>query len=110
MKNSRNSDSRLVYSTDAGRIAEPTTQTPIIPDTNNKIKLKRETKKRGGKTAIVIEGCPTSIQTQTLKQLKNLCACGGTIKASHIEIQGDHVMKIRAYFEQLNFVVVQSGK
>ncbi len=109
MKYNTANNSQRVFSTDAGRVAEKSISTLIINDDNKLITLKRETKKRGGKTVVVIQGCPTSIQAKTFKKLKGLCACGGAIKDDVIEIQGDHREKIKAYFEQQQFTVKLSG-
>ncbi len=102
-------NSRPVYNTDVGRIAEAAVKTDVIADDNKKIILRRESKKRKGKTVVVIEGCPTSIQIEMLKTLKKHCACGGANKGTNIEIQGDHIEKIKSHFEKLGFVVAQLG-
>lgn len=56
------------------------------------MRLRRETKGRGGGTVIVITGILTT--EAALKELagalKKRCGCGGTVKNGVIEIQGDH--------------------
>ena len=56
------------------------------------VRIRRETKGRGGKTVTVITGLP--LQGDALKaiagELKKRCGSGGTLKDGIIEIQGDH--------------------
>lgn len=99
MKNSTNST--LVYSSETGLVKQPgsTAQSkqkpqavqPALP-ADGTVRLRRETKGRGGGTVIVISGIP--LAGAALKELagalKKRCGCGGTIKDGIIEIQGDH--------------------
>ena len=103
------SNSRAVFSTEAGRIDQSKASRSQVDDDNKLLTLRRETKKRGGKTVIVINGCPTSMQSQILKKLKGLCACGGSIKDDNLEIQVDHRDKIQKYLEQQGFTVKLTG-
>lgn len=99
---------RLVYSTDSGSIC-PECSRPVASCNckhnarklvlgDGKIKLRRETKGRGGKTVSIISGLGLNLdQMHTLlSELKRLCGAGGTIKEGEIEIQGEHLDKIRA--------------
>jgi translation initiation factor 1 len=54
-------------------------------------------KRRFGKVATVIQGIDDrSIDLKELSSLlKAKCACGGTIKQSVIELQGDHKEKVK---------------
>jgi len=94
--------STLVYSSETGLVKQEKSKTT----SNNKprpqavqpapadgtVRLRRETKGRGGGTVIVISGIP--LGGPELKELagalKKRCGCGGTIKDGIIEIQGDH--------------------
>lgn len=62
-------------------------------------------KKKFGKKYTLIEGMDSSdINMKDLaKQLKNKFACGGTAKDNHVELQGDHLMKIRSALIELGF-------
>ena len=97
----------LVYSSDFGRIC-PECQKPskscvckelaakaVLGDGN--VKLRRETKGRGGKMVVVISGLPLNQNDLAilLKELKQLCGCGGTVKDGTIEIQGEHLDRLR---------------
>lgn len=108
MSNSKNS--RLVYSTDKGKIKEaPATSTPAPSD--GFIRIFRETKGRAGKCVCVIKGVGTDASTLNnhLKALKQLCGTGGTLKDFDLEIQGEHRDKIKNYFEQHGFKVKLAG-
>jgi len=96
----RDTSSTLVYSSETGLVKQPATpakgrakQNPVQPaPTDGTVRLRRETKGRGGGTVIVISGIP--LAGPALKELagalKKRCGCGGTIKDGIIEIQGDH--------------------
>ncbi len=88
----------FVFSTDPDfnfqedEIPEPETLTPQ----QQKIKVKLETKHRGGKAVTLIEGFfGKEEDLQTLgKALKNFCGTGGSVKDGEIIIQGDQREKI----------------
>lgn len=62
------------------------------------------TKKRFGKKITLIEGISKDVDSKSiLKELKTKLACGGTIKDSTIELQGDHRKKIRDILVKLGF-------
>ncbi len=103
-------DSRLVYSTDKGKIKE-TPKTPPPPLNDGFVRIARETKGRGGKCVCVIKGMGTDSNALNthLKALKQLCGTGGTIKQFDLEIQGEHRDKIKSYLEQQGFKVKLAG-
>jgi translation initiation factor 1 len=92
--------STLVYSSETGLVkpAKTTAHSKAKPQAtqaapaDGSVRLRRETKGRGGGTVIVISGIP--LTGAPLKELagalKKRCGCGGTIKDGIIEIQGDH--------------------
>lgn len=102
-------NSRLVYSTDAGRIC-PKCGNPIdkckckkgkatittqqlsgYPD-DGVVRIRRETKGRKGKTVTAIFGLPLDDEDlkRFTKRLKRRCGTGGSVKDGIIVIQGDH--------------------
>lgn len=98
-----NNSSRLVYSTDGGRVAytgnrkpaeAPGTKTtstgPAVPD-DGIVRVHRQKAGRGGKTATLITGLPGSDADldAVLKALKAQCGTGGTREGRTLVIQGD---------------------
>lgn len=74
-----------------------------------RVVLRRETAHRGGKTVVVIDQFAPNISLKQIealaKKLRNACGCGGTTKERSIEMQGNHVEKIRHLLEQEGFRV-----
>lgn len=61
-------------------------------------------KKRFGKKVTIIEGMSKDIDSKSiLKELKTKLACGGTLKGSTIELQGDHTRRIKEILVKLGF-------
>jgi translation initiation factor 1 len=102
-------ESRLVYSTDAGRIKETVSEQPI--DTDGIVRIRRETKGRKGKGVTTVSGVGLAeSELKTLaKQLKQKCSTGGTVKDGVIEIQGDHREKLKTELEKLGHNVKLAG-
>jgi translation initiation factor 1 len=115
----KNTNSRLVYSSDSGRLC-PNCSKPIahcickkmtVAQGDGVVRIRRETKGRGGKTVTVITGVlrdEAALKQMTTK-LKQLCGTGGTLKDGIIEIQGDHRDKIQAELIKQGFTVKLSG-
>jgi translation initiation factor 1 len=101
MKKLSSSDNPLVYSSEFGRIC-PGCGKPVkecvcrknsgAPAGDGVVRIRRESKGRGGKTVMVITGLPLdeNALTTLAGELKRRCGCGGTAKDGVIEIQGDH--------------------
>jgi len=62
-------------------------------------------KKKFGKAYTIVEGMDnTEIDLKDLtKKLKSQFACGGTLKNSTIELQGDHKQKVKQVLIDLGF-------
>lgn len=75
------------------------------------IRVCREKSGRGGKTVTVLYGVPGTAadRTSLLKDLKQLCGCGGVLKNSFLEIQGDQRDKILPYLESRNLPAKNAG-
>lgn len=102
-------ESRLVYSTDAGRIKETVSEQPV--ETDGIVRIRRETKGRKGKGVTTVSGVGLAeAELKTLaKQLKQKCSTGGTVKDGVIEIQGDHREKLKTELEKLGHNVKLAG-
>ena len=103
--------SRLVYSTDIGRIKPEKSKSQPPPPIDSIVRLKRESKGRGGKGVTLITGIP--LQEDALKalakELKQLCGTGGTVKEGVIEIQGEHREKLKPALENKGYTVKIAG-
>ena len=68
-------------------------------------------KRRYGKMVTIVTGIDTSdIDVDDLaRTLKTRCAAGGTIKDGNIELQGDHMKKVKKVLEEIGFKVEQKG-
>lgn len=114
------SNSRPVYSTEVGRlcpqcqrgVAQCVCKTAAPADNGDGIvRLRRETKGRGGKAVTIISGIPLSgAALKTLaKELKQKCGVGGAIKDMEIEIQGDQRPLLLGELEKRGYKVKLSG-
>lgn len=103
-------NSKLVYSTDAGRMREEESE-EAPPETDGIVRVRPEKKGRGGKTVTVITNLPmTSNNLKELaKQLKKRCGGGGAVKDGNIELQGDHVEAMVMELTLLGYQVKRSG-
>ncbi|WP_321839195.1 translation initiation factor Sui1 [Paraburkholderia bannensis] len=115
------SKSRLVYSTDSGRMC-PECQRPIAdcickatakarPAGDGMVRVSRETKGRGGKSVTVVKGVALDPMALALlgKQLRSACGSGGTVKDGTIEIQGDHCERVVEALKQAGHSVKRAG-
>jgi translation initiation factor 1 len=102
MGGKKDEEYRVVYSTDHGSVC------PACQKAKNKcscsadrrkavvgdgqVRVRRETKGRGGKTVTTISGLAMNREQidGLQKELKRLCGAGGAVKDGIIEIQGDH--------------------
>ena len=51
-------------------------------------------KRKYGKPVTITDGISKKNIESAKKKLKSLCACGGTIKGSKLELQGNHLDKV----------------
>lgn len=88
----------FVYSTDPnfGFHHEEGPAAETVPPQQQKLKIKLETKQRGGKAVSLVQGfVGTEEDLQDLgKTLKNFCGTGGSAKDGEIIIQGDQRDKL----------------
>lgn len=104
-------DKNIVYSTNPDWKQEnrqDTAQSDKPVQKNQVAKIQREVKGRGGKTVTVIYGLSGDLKTLQ-KELQKHCGTGGSSKDGHIEIQGEHGVKIKSYLEGKGFKAKLSG-
>jgi translation initiation factor 1 len=85
-------DPDLVYSTDTGRVdTKPAAKAVAQAFADGAVRIRRETKGRGGKAVLTISGIARAHDEliALAAKLKKKCACGGAVKDGVIEIQGD---------------------
>src|SRR5215218_351270 len=97
-KKNRNDKNGFVYSTDPDFTFEPQENEvqETRPPAQQKLRIRLETKHRGGKSVTLITGFTgTEADLESLgKSLKNVCGTGGSAKDGEIIIQGDQRDKI----------------
>ncbi len=118
--------SRLVYSTDSGRICpdcgKALTQcvclskgqasaAKALSSSDGIVRVSLDSKGRGGKSVTVVRGLALDGAALLAlgKQLKAACGSGGTVKDGVIEVQGDHVATVMAALQKLGHTVKRAG-
>ncbi|WP_371195486.1 stress response translation initiation inhibitor YciH [Glaciecola sp. SC05] len=104
-------NSRLVYSTDSGRIQADKKTNEARPKTDGIVRIKRITKGKKGKGVSSIEGLDMNQDAlkQLCSELKKQCGCGGAVKDHNIEIQGDIREKLKIILESKGMKVKLAG-
>ncbi|AUX72820.1 stress response translation initiation inhibitor YciH [Erwinia pyrifoliae] len=103
-------NSRLVYSTETGRIDQPEA---IIqrPKGDGFVRIQRQTSGRKGKGVCLITGidlCDAELN-KLAAELKKKCGCGGAVKDGVIEIQGDKRDLLKTLLEAKSYKVKLAG-
>lgn len=121
MRKGSSDNSKLVYSTEHGRICTKCGRQLDRCDCGSKIesptavdgvvRLRREVKGRGGKTVIVITGLPLDEKSLSNlgKKLKKKCGTGGSVKNGAIEIQGEHRDTLMTELTKVGYKVKLAG-
>ena len=116
----RKDDPVLVYSTERGLVC-PACRHPVAkcrcrkdsptPAGDGVVRVRRETKGRGGKTVTTVEGVPLpgNALWDLASELKRRCGTGGTLKDGVIEIQGDHRDTVVEELSRKGFPVKRAG-
>ncbi|GAB7214818.1 MULTISPECIES: stress response translation initiation inhibitor YciH [Dickeya] len=106
----RDDNSRLVYSTETGRIDEPE-QKAARPKGDGIVRIQRQTSGRKGKGVCLITGIDlddTALDVLAA-ELKKKCGCGGAVKDGVIEIQGDKRDQLKQLLEAKGMKVKLAG-
>ncbi len=120
MKKGSASDTPLVWSSELGRVCPgcgkaaascACTRKKAQPAGDGIVRVRRETKGRGGKTVTVVTGVPGGDDAikALAGDLKRRCGTGGTVKEGAIEIQGDHAELLVAELARRGFTVKRAG-
>lgn len=80
----------------------------VLPEKQS-LRVRLEKRKRG-KLMTVISGFrgPVHQRRQFLTDIKNHCGAGGTIDDGNVEVQGDHVLRIKAFLSSGGYRVRES--
>ena len=100
-KKTKNDKHGFVFSTDPNFKfnSDAPEEVETLPPAEQKLKIRLDTKHRGGKTVTLTTGfVGTDTDLQTLgRSLKNACGTGGSAKDGEIIIQGDHRETVLAW-------------
>lgn len=107
---SHNDESRLVYSTETGRI-KPEEEKVARPRGDGIVRIQRQTSGRKGKGVCVIGGIDLDdvALNKLAAELKKKCGCGGSVKEGVIEIQGDKRDLLKQLLEAKGMKVKLAG-
>ena len=72
-----------------------------LEKTKEKIRIKKD-KRRFGKMVTLVSGIESDTK-EIAKKLKEKLACGGTVKNNTIELQGDHLKKVKEELIKMGF-------
>lgn len=102
-------NSRLVYSSEGGRVPERhERRTGAARPGDGVVRVGRTSSGRRGKTVTLVDGLPPADVAAVAKELKRLCGSGGSVKDGVVEIQGDQRARIVAHLEG-RYRVKQAG-
>ena len=75
------------------------------------VRISRERGNRRGKTVTVIRGLPErGVELEArAAELRRLCGAGGTLRETHVEIQGDHRERVAERLRSLGYRVKLAG-
>ncbi|ENG6109682.1 stress response translation initiation inhibitor YciH [Serratia liquefaciens] len=105
-----NDNSRLVYSTDSGRIKQEDVKPPREKG-DGIVRIQRQTSGRKGKGVCLITGVDLddAALDKLAADLKKKCGCGGSVKEGVIEIQGDKRDLLKQLLEAKGMKVKLAG-
>jgi len=82
----------------------PPEKVPRVPPEQQLARLALEKRKKG-KLVTVVRGLETDDLADLLTRLKSLCGAGGTVKEGTIEIQGNHLDRVRGLLAAIGYRV-----
>ncbi len=77
---------------------------PRKPPEKQTARIQVERRKKGKQVTVVrgLSAVDNDLE-QLLTQLKTACGAGGTVKGETLEIQGDHIARVRAHLTSLGY-------
>jgi translation initiation factor 1 len=103
MSKNKNAKMGIVYSTDPSfQVKEEEQTAGTLPASQQKLRVKLETKHRAGKAVTLIEGFEgnTTDAEELGKKLKSYCGTGGSVKEGEILVQGDNRDKVLTWLQK----------
>ena len=101
----------IVFSTDPNFRMEDGEQmeSETLPSSQQKLKVRLDTRQRAGKAVTLIEGfIGSQNDLQDLgKKLKTFCGTGGSVKNGQIIIQGDQCSRITQWLQNSGYLSVK---
>jgi translation initiation factor 1 len=92
-------NTRLVYSSQGGRVRERDSAPAVAGGGDGIVRVSRTKAGRKGKTVTLVTGLPPADLGTVASELKKACGSGGAVKDGTVEIQGDHRDRIVAALE-----------
>lgn len=107
MSDWQNQLSKLVYSTDGGKVEEQPPVNEVVGERykDGWVRISRETKGRKGKGVMIVSGIelPKDEFKKLVQTLKKRSGTGGAVKGNEIEIQGDDREKLKSILEDMGY-------
>ncbi len=104
-------DTEVVWSSDDGDLRKA--RAPVAPSQSagGRVKVRRETAGRRGKTATTVSGVPVGEQAlrELAGRMKKRCGVGGSAKNGVIELQGDQRDVVVAMLRAEGYDVILAG-
>jgi translation initiation factor 1 len=107
----RRDASKLVWSSTDGDLRKAPGRPAPAPAAGGRVKVRRETGGRRGKTVTTISGVPLDDDRlrELAGRLKKRCGVGGSAKGGVIELQGDHRDAVLEVLRADGYDVVLAG-
>jgi translation initiation factor 1 len=110
-KKNKSDKNGFVYSTDPNFHFQPDEEAvrDTLPPQQQKLKVKLETKHRGGKAVTLVDGFVGKEEDleDLGKKLKNFCGTGGSAKDGEIIVQGDQRDKVLQWLQKNGYTATK---
>lgn len=76
----------------------------VVPPEKQTLRLAIEKRKKGKMVTVIRDLAPEpDVQAELLTRLKTLCGAGGTLREGTLEIQGEHLPRVREALTKLGY-------